>query len=89
MIAPSRALHRLSISEKSQWRNMLRVLRPTRLPFLKEQAKRNILGGNAARLFWLDTKVVKRVGWVERSETHRLFARESAGGFRFALPTLR
>jgi hypothetical protein len=30
------------------------------LPFLKEQAKRNILGGNAARLFGLDTKVVKK-----------------------------
>jgi uncharacterized protein len=29
------------------------------LPFLGEQAKRNILGGNAARLFGLDTKVVK------------------------------
>jgi hypothetical protein len=29
------------------------------LPFLNEQAKRNILGGNAARLFGLDTKVVK------------------------------
>jgi uncharacterized protein len=29
------------------------------LPFLNEQAKRNILGANAARLFGLDTKVVK------------------------------
>jgi predicted TIM-barrel fold metal-dependent hydrolase len=31
------------------------------LPFLKEQAKRNILGGNAAKLFGLDTKVVKKI----------------------------
>jgi uncharacterized protein len=31
------------------------------LPFLSEKAKRNILGGNAARVFNLDTKVVKRV----------------------------
>jgi uncharacterized protein len=31
------------------------------LPFLKETAKRNILGGNAARLFGLDTKVVKKI----------------------------
>jgi uncharacterized protein len=31
------------------------------LPFLKEQAKRNILGGNAARLFGLDSKPVKKV----------------------------
>ena len=31
------------------------------LPFLSEQAKRNILGGNAARLFGLDTTVVKRI----------------------------
>ena len=31
------------------------------LPFLKEGAKRNILGGNAARLFGLDTKPVKRI----------------------------
>jgi uncharacterized protein len=30
------------------------------LPFLSEQAKRGILGGNAAKLFGLDTKVVKR-----------------------------
>jgi predicted TIM-barrel fold metal-dependent hydrolase len=30
------------------------------LPFLKEQAKRNILGANAARLFGLDTKPVKK-----------------------------
>jgi uncharacterized protein len=29
------------------------------LPFLEEQAKRNILGANAARLFGLDTKPVK------------------------------
>jgi len=28
------------------------------LPFLEEQAKRNILGANAARLFGLDTKPV-------------------------------
>jgi uncharacterized protein len=31
------------------------------LPFLSEKAKRNILGGNAARVFNLDTKVVKRI----------------------------
>ena len=31
------------------------------LPFLKETAKRNILGGNAAKLFGLDTKVVKKI----------------------------
>jgi len=30
------------------------------LPFLKEEAKRNILGANAARLFGLDTKPVKK-----------------------------
>ena len=30
------------------------------LPFLEEQAKRNILGANAARLFGLDTKPVKK-----------------------------
>jgi hypothetical protein len=32
------------------------------LPFLSEQAKRNILGANAARLFNLDTKkIVKEI----------------------------
>jgi predicted TIM-barrel fold metal-dependent hydrolase len=31
------------------------------LPFLNEQSKRNILGGNAARLFNLDTKPVKTI----------------------------
>jgi predicted TIM-barrel fold metal-dependent hydrolase len=31
------------------------------LPFLKEQAKRNILGGNAARLFNLDPTPVKKI----------------------------
>jgi uncharacterized protein len=31
------------------------------LPFLSERAKRNILGANAARLFGLDTKVVKKI----------------------------
>jgi len=31
------------------------------LPFLKEGAKRNILGGNAAKLFNLDPKPVKRI----------------------------
>jgi predicted TIM-barrel fold metal-dependent hydrolase len=31
------------------------------LPFLKEGAKRNILGGNAARLFGLDPKPVKKI----------------------------
>src|ERR1700752_1434248 len=31
------------------------------LPFLKEQAKRNILGANAAKLFGLDTKPVKKI----------------------------
>ena len=32
------------------------------LPFLKEQAKRNILGGNAAKLFGLDpNKVMKKI----------------------------
>src|SRR5690348_7335822 len=31
------------------------------LPFLSEKAKRNILGANAARVFGLGTKVVKRV----------------------------
>jgi len=31
------------------------------LPFLNEKSKRNILGGNAARVFGLDTKVVKRI----------------------------
>ena len=30
------------------------------LPFLGEQAKRNILGGNAAKLFGLENRVVKR-----------------------------
>jgi hypothetical protein len=29
------------------------------LPFLNEKSKRNILGGNAARVFGLDSKVVK------------------------------
>ncbi|MDB5545682.1 MAG: TIM-barrel fold metal-dependent hydrolase, partial [Hyphomicrobiales bacterium] len=31
------------------------------LPFLKEEAKRSILGGNAARLFGLDPKPVKNI----------------------------
>jgi len=31
------------------------------LPFLKEQAKRDILGGNAAKLFKLDTTPVKKI----------------------------
>jgi uncharacterized protein len=31
------------------------------LPFLKESAKRNILGGNAAKLFGLDPKPVKKI----------------------------
>jgi predicted TIM-barrel fold metal-dependent hydrolase len=31
------------------------------LPFLNETAKRNILGANAARVFGLDTKVVKKI----------------------------
>ena len=31
------------------------------LPFLSEQGQRNILGGNAARLFGLDTKPVKKI----------------------------
>jgi len=31
------------------------------LPFLSETAKRNILGANAARVFNLDSKVVKRI----------------------------
>jgi hypothetical protein len=31
------------------------------LPFLKEDAKRNILGGNAARLFNLPLKPVKTI----------------------------
>jgi predicted TIM-barrel fold metal-dependent hydrolase len=31
------------------------------LPFLSEQAKRNILGGNAGRLFGLDPKPVKKL----------------------------
>jgi predicted TIM-barrel fold metal-dependent hydrolase len=31
------------------------------LPFLSEQAKRNILGGNAARLLGLDPKPVKKI----------------------------
>jgi predicted TIM-barrel fold metal-dependent hydrolase len=31
------------------------------LPFLNEKAKRNILGGNAARLFNLDPKPVKKI----------------------------
>jgi uncharacterized protein len=31
------------------------------LPFLSEPAKRNILGGNAAKLFGLENKVVKRI----------------------------
>ena len=31
------------------------------LPFLKEKTKRNILGGNAARVFGLDTKPVKNI----------------------------
>ena len=30
-------------------------------PFLNEAAKRAILGGNAAKLFGLDTKVVKNI----------------------------
>jgi len=30
-------------------------------PFLSEQAKRNILGGNAARLLGLDPKPVKKI----------------------------
>jgi predicted TIM-barrel fold metal-dependent hydrolase len=30
------------------------------LPFLNEQAKRNILGGNAARLFGLPLRVMKK-----------------------------
>src|SRR5437763_15444158 len=30
-------------------------------PFLNETAKRNILGGNAAKLFGLDPKPVKRI----------------------------
>jgi uncharacterized protein len=31
------------------------------LPFRKEQAKRNILGGNAARLFGLGSKPMKKI----------------------------
>jgi hypothetical protein len=31
------------------------------LPFLNEQAKRNILGGTAAKLFNLDSKPVKKI----------------------------
>jgi uncharacterized protein len=31
------------------------------LPFLSEQAKRNIMGGNAAKLFGLPTKPVKKI----------------------------
>ena len=31
------------------------------LPFLKQDAKRKILGGNAAELFGLDPKPVKRI----------------------------
>jgi predicted TIM-barrel fold metal-dependent hydrolase len=31
------------------------------LPFLKEDAKRNILGGNAARPFGLDPKPMKKI----------------------------
>jgi len=31
------------------------------LPFLNEKSKRNILGANAARLFNLDPKPVKRI----------------------------
>ena len=31
------------------------------LPFLTETAKRNILGGNAGRLFGLDPKPVKKL----------------------------
>ena len=31
------------------------------LPFLSETAKRDILGGNAAKLFGLDTTVVKNI----------------------------
>jgi predicted TIM-barrel fold metal-dependent hydrolase len=31
------------------------------LPFLNETAKRNILGGTAAKLFGLDTKPVKKI----------------------------
>ena len=36
------------------------------LPFLSETAKRNILGGNAAKLFGLDTKPVKNIPPVGR-----------------------
>ncbi|MFM1814870.1 MAG: hypothetical protein RLZ98_1565 [Pseudomonadota bacterium] len=35
------------------------------VPFLSEQAKRNILGGNAAKFFGLDTKVVKNIPEVD------------------------
>jgi predicted TIM-barrel fold metal-dependent hydrolase len=31
------------------------------LPFIDEQGKRNILGGNAAKLFGLSTQVVKKI----------------------------
>jgi hypothetical protein len=31
------------------------------LHFLKEQATHHILAGNAARLFWLDPKPVKKI----------------------------
>ncbi len=36
------------------------------LPFLSEQGKRNILGGNAAKLFNLPTKVVKSIPAIDR-----------------------
>jgi predicted TIM-barrel fold metal-dependent hydrolase len=31
------------------------------LPFLSDQGRRNILGGNAARVLGLDTKPVKKI----------------------------
>jgi len=38
------------------------------LPFLKEKAKRDILGGNAAKLFKIDIGAGKRARWREATD---------------------
>ena len=52
------------------------------LPFLNEQAKRNILGGNAAKLFGLDTRPVKKFGRANGSERVHAGTVSPCGSFK-------